>query len=264
MKKVTTALLVTALAFSVTGQVSAQDIKQPAPIVQNVDVSNLWMQIDSFSANLSLKDETYKVTYDNNDGIVNVKIKKKTGKEEFNVTGQEANKRVIEFVKSLDLSKNLSKEEVINRLSTALGIEPSEVQKADAKLTFTSNAKVSFSYKQGEKSGIINPFELSKLKVQIKEKNGISYNIHLFLKDKGFEALVQKKTEDGKKVLKGSDALQEIFRIKNGLVPTNDTTLNGYLTKVSDVLGVEVTDITKANVNVQFANNTKIDLNLVR
>ncbi|MEH7237409.1 hypothetical protein [Bacillus sp. JJ1562] len=44
-----------------------------------------------------------------------MKIQKETGNEVIELTGQEANDRVIEFVKNLDLSKNISKEELLNR-----------------------------------------------------------------------------------------------------------------------------------------------------
>ncbi|MEH7237410.1 hypothetical protein [Bacillus sp. JJ1562] len=70
MKKITTALLVSALAFSVTGHASAQEVKEPTPIVQNVDVNNIWQSIDRFQANVFLNDAKYKVSYDNDDGIV--------------------------------------------------------------------------------------------------------------------------------------------------------------------------------------------------
>jgi hypothetical protein len=264
MKKVTSALLVTALAVSVTGQVSAEEIKQPAPIVQNVDVNNLWKQIDTFQATVVLQNEKYKVTYDDNDGIVHVKIKKETGKEEIEVTGQEASDKVVEFVKDLDLSKNLSKEEVINRLSAALGVEPSEVEKADADITLTNHASLSFSYKQGEKTQVINPYELQKLDAKLEAKDGSFYHIRFLLNKNGIQALVKEKTEDGSKTYKGSAALEEIHRIKDGLIPANVTTWNGYLDQVSDVLGVEVTDITKADLKVHFANNTKVDVDFNR
>lgn len=265
MKKVTTALLATALTVSVTGQVSAEEIKEPTPIVQNVEVSGIWKTIASFKATVFLEDEKYKVNYDNKDGIVNVNIKKETGKEEIEVTGEEANERVIEFVKDLDLSRDLSKEEVINRLSSALGVEPSEVEKVDAAVTFTNEAKASFSYKQGEKSEVADPFDLRQLQVKLEANDGSFYNIHFHVTgNDDIKAMVKKQTEDGEEKLKGLDALNEINRIKDGLIPGNDSTWNEYVEQVSDVLGVEVTDITKADVRVQLADHTKVDFNFNR
>ncbi len=262
MKKLTTALLVSALAFSVTGHASAQEMKEPAPIVQNVEVNNIWKSIDRFQAKVFLNDAKYKVSYDLNDGIVTVKIQKETGNEVIELTGQEANDRVVEFVKNLDLSRNLSKEEVMNRLSTALGIEFSDVEKTDVKVTLTNNAKVSFSYKQGEKTNIKNPFELHNLKFQLRTNDGSFYNIHL--NKQGDKAHIQKRTEKGVEVLKGTEAREEISRLVEGVIPTNDTSWNEYLATVSDVLGIEVTNISKVDIDAKFANNTKVDFKFQR
>lgn len=257
MKKVSAVILATSLAFSVSGQVAAEQIKEPAPIVQNVDVQNIWKSIDNLKASVVLQDEKYTVAYDEKDGIVNVKIKKQSGKEEIEVTGEEANKRVVDFVKGLGLSTNLSKEEFINRLSDALGVEPSEVKKADAKVIFTNKAHFSFSYKKGEKAAA-DPYKVRHLKVHLKANDGTFYNVHLLAKDP-VKATFVKKTKDGVTVLKNSKAQDELIRIKDELIPAKGTTWDDYVTKVSDVLGIEVTDITKADVQLQFENNSKVD-----
>lgn len=263
MKKAAAVFLASSLAFGVSGQVFAEQIKEPAPVVQNVDAANVWKVIDHLKATVNLHHEKYTVVYDEKDGIVTVDIKKHKDHKVIKVTGKEANQRVIDFIKDLNLSMDLSKEEVINRLSDALGVKPSEVEKANAKVEFTNQAKLSFSYKKGEKSNVADPYQIRKLKVHVKANNGTQYDVHMSGKNSMQDTFI-KKTKDGMTILKGSHARDEFQRIKNELTPTKDTTWKEYVSKISDVLGVEVTDITKADVDLQFENHAKVDVKFHR
>lgn len=260
MKKVTTALLAAILTVNVSVPVFAEEVKEPVPVVQSVEGSELWKTISSFKATVVLDNGKYNVTYNDKDGMVSVDIKKDTGKKEVKITGEEANQRVIKFVKGLHATKNLSKEEVVNRLSAAIGIKPSEVNKADADITFKNDADASFSYKQGNKFKAVDPIELRQLQVRLQANDGSFYHIHYHLKGNGdIQAMVRKQTEDGEEKLKGVDALIEIHRIQNGLIPEKNTTLNEFLEQVSVVVGIQATDITKADVRAQFKNQSKMD-----
>ncbi|WP_428908414.1 YusW family protein [Niallia sp. Krafla_26] len=261
MKKVTSALLSAILTVNFTVPVFAQEVKEPTPVVKNIEGSESLKNIYSFKATVVFEDERYHVTYLDKDGIVSVDIKKDTGKEEIKITGEDAHQRVIKFVKDLNLTKNLSKEEVVKRLSAAIGKDPSELEKADADITFTNDATISFSYKQGNKSKTVDKLELRQLQVKLEANDGSFYDIHYHLKGNGdIQAMVKKKTEDGEERLKDLDALNEINRIfKNGLIPNNETNLNEYLEQVSVVVGIPVTDITKADFRGQFTNKSKVD-----
>ncbi|MEH7237408.1 hypothetical protein [Bacillus sp. JJ1562] len=129
-------------------------------------------------------------------------------------------------------------------------------------MTFTNNAKASFSYKQGEKSNISNPFDLRNLKVQLRANDGTFYNIHV--NKKNDKDHIQKRTEEGVEVLKGTEASEEISRLVEGIIPKNDTAWNEYLATVSDVLGIEVTNISKVDIDANFVDNTKVDLKFQR
>ncbi|WP_428911753.1 YusW family protein [Niallia sp. Krafla_26] len=260
MKKVTTALLAAILTVNLTVPVFAEEVKEPAPVVQNVEGSELWKTISSFKATVVLEDGRYNVTYKDKDGKVSVDIKKDTGKEEIKITGEEANQRFIKFVKDLNSSKNLSKEEVVNRLSATLGVSPSEVNKADADITFTNDATSSFSYKQGNKSKAVDTDELRQLQVKLEANDGSFYDIQYHLKGNGdIQAMVKKRTEDGEEKLKDLKALTEINRIQEGLITQKNITLNEQLEQVSVILGIQATDITKADVRAEFTNKSRVD-----
>ncbi|KZZ82581.1 MULTISPECIES: YusW family protein [Bacillaceae] len=267
MKKIASAVLAAALAVNVAGQASAAEVKLPQGTIEQVkkiDVNSLWKTVDTFNGTIELTDAKYKVDYKEEKGIVKVSIKKESGNKTIEVTGEEANKKVAEFVKNLDLSLNLSKEEVIKRLSNALGVKPSDVQRAKASVGFNNMATVDFSFKKGEKSAVINPYNISKLYMKVEDKNGYYYHVTYLAHGDSVKAIIEKKTAAGTKEYKGIYALLEALRIKDSVIPAKDVTWNGYLDQLSKTLGMKVTDITKVEVQSQFENNTKANINFER
>ncbi|WP_164462254.1 YusW family protein [Bacillus sp. FJAT-42376] len=267
MKKIASAVLAAALAVNVAGQASAAEVKLPQGTIEQVkkiDVNSLWKTVDTFKGTVQLKDAKYKVDYKEEKGIVKVTIQKESGNKTIEVTGEEASKKVIDFVKNLDLSMNLSKEEVIKRLSDALGVKPGDVQRANASVGFSNLAAVDFSFKKGEKSAVINPYNISKLYMKVEDKNGYYYHVTYLAHGDSIKAVIQKKTAEGTKEYKGIYALLEALKIKDRIIPGKDVTWNGYLDQLSKALGIKVTDITKVEVQSQFENNTKADIHFER
>ncbi|MGD7006756.1 YusW family protein [Metabacillus sp. 84] len=267
MKKIASAVLAAAVAVSAAAPASAAEIKVPQSAIEQakkIDVNSIWKTVDTFKGTVMLKDAKYRVSYSEENGKVNVAIKKESGKETVAVTGEEANKKVVQFVKDLDLSLKLSKEEVIKRLSNALGVKPSDVTRANVSIGFNNMAGVDFSFKKGEKSAVISPYSISRLYMKVEDKNGYYYHVTYLTSGDSIKTVIEKNTAAGKKTYKGFYALLEALRIKDSIIPEKDATWNGYLDQLSKTLGLKVTDITKVEVQSQFENNSKANISFER
>ncbi|MTH55418.1 hypothetical protein GKZ89_18665 [Bacillus mangrovi] len=268
MKKIATAVLAASIAVSAAvpaASAAAYTVpKGTVEQVKKIDVNSLWKTVDTFKGTVELKNEKYKVSYTDEKGIVKVSIQKETGNKTIEVTGEEANKKVIEFVKNLDLSKNMTKEQVISRLSEALGAKPSDVQRAKAAIGFNNMATVDFSYKKGDKSAVVSAYNISKLYMKVEDKNGYYYHVRYLANDDNIKVSIEKKTAAGKKTYKGFYALLEALRIKDSIMPAKNSTWNSYLDQLSKTLGMKVTDITDVEVQTTFENNTKANIDFKR
>ncbi|MRX72067.1 hypothetical protein GJU40_07765 [Bacillus lacus] len=264
-KKLASIALAASLALTAAGGASAQEVKQPqAAAQQAVTVDSLWKYVSSFKGTVTLKDEKYDVNYQEKNGKVDIKINREKGNEKFEVTSEASIKRIQQFVDDLQLDRSTTKEEVISRLSNALGVKPSEVLRAKADIGFSNTADLTFSYKKGEKTAVLNPYDIRGLEIDILSANGDYYRLKLNVRGENVGAVIEKKMNGEAKTLKGLHAIFEMYKVKDILIPNANTTWNGYLDLVSDVLGMKVTDITNADVTIKLENNTKADLHFKR
>ncbi|RLQ96641.1 YusW family protein [Falsibacillus albus] len=261
MKKTASILLSAALALNVTGVASAHGYQHHHKCDghNHGEHAKAWNAVHQFEGQAVLTDGTkYMVQYNEHSGAVNVMVKKEDGNKKYVFTEKEAKERVAEFVKSLDLSTKLSKEEVVQRLSDALGIKPSDVEQVKANVKFGHHSHVALSYKKGENTDL----HLNNIKdanVLLKGKDGYFYHVTYNMEENGqFHAVVEKKTADGKQVLKDQAALQELARVQEGLTPKAGTTLKAYIDQAAAVLGVQPEDVEQAKLDLNFDQGTKI------
>ncbi|MFY4775604.1 YusW family protein [Metabacillus sp. RGM 3146] len=264
MKKlVTSTVLAAALAVNFTGVSHAQTM--PSVSKEQVQMAKQKAQelLDSVSAlkaDVKLKDARYSVQYSQEKGTVKVHIIKASGNKKVEVTEQQAKEKVVQFVKELNLNKQMSKEEIVQKLSAAIGVKPSDVLRTKAAISFQNNADLTFSYKKGNKEAA-GSYLPNHLDVSLEGKNGEYFHAILAIKDENVTAKIEEKTSKGTKSYKGLQALLEMARLKSVLAPAPNTDLKAYLTTLSNELGIKPSELTKADIDAKFENNSKLEIN---
>lgn len=264
MKKlVTSTVLAAALAVNFTGVSHAQTM--PSVSKEQVQMAKekaqeLLDKVSTFKADVKLENAKYSVQYSEEKGKVTVHIVKDSGNKKVEVTEQQAKEKVVQFVKGLHLNKQMNKEEIIQKLSAAIGVKPSDVLRTKAAISFQNDADLTFTYKKGNKEAAAS-YMPNYLDVSLEGKNGEYFHAFLAIKDESVTAKIEEKTAKGTKSYKGLQALLEMARLKSVLTPAPNTDIKAYLTTLSNELGLKPSELTEADVEAKFENNAKVEIN---
>lgn len=239
-------------------------VVQDGQVIEANLVDEKEVNIDSNLVELKIeleagKDQKFKIKYKNKKGKVSGEIETKTDDKKMKVSGDKALSQVEEFVAKFSLTPEMSKEEIVERVLTALDIEENKFKELEIEIKFSNGKKVEIeienedSFDEGY-NGIlefklkVELFGKSKLKLEYENKEG------------KVKAEVEKETKEGKEKSKGEEAVQAIESLLDEIAITEDMTEDEILEIILAVLNIDQENIKELEIEIKFTNDKEIEI----
>lgn len=212
----------------------------------NVPVSS---EVIGLSVEIELNDdEEYELEYKNRNGVVEAKLE--TPQEK--VKGQAAAARVADMLKAMNLTPELSDQEVINRILTALNIKEGAYDELEIKLQYANGKKISIERENNEAVNKrpehgIREFEL-KAKLPGKDQLVLKY------KNNGdkIEASVERTYKKDKQKLTGKAAVEYIEKMIKQAALTDKMSESEIAKRLTDSLNIKLEHLKEVEVELEF------------
>jgi hypothetical protein len=212
------------------------------------------------------KDE-YKLEYKNDDGKIKAEIKHETDSSEQKLEGEEAVTAVETFIEQLALTPDMGKEEIVEKVLSALQAAEDGFQELEIEIKFSNGTKIEIKIENEdfvEEESEENEADagVREFKLEIELSGDEKYEYKYKNEDGKVEAAVEKKTSEGKLELKGDEAARVIEALFAQLALSEETSGNDTLEAVLSALEVDKDEVEKLELKIKFSNGgeTKIEL----
>lgn len=206
-------------------------------------------ELISLSVEVELKDGDHELEleYKNRNGAVEAKLK--TSKEKLK--GEAAAARVTEMLKAMNLTPQLSDQEIIHRVLTALNINEGAYDELEIKIQFANGKKKTIE--RENKDAAKRPehgIREFKLKAELPGKD----EVVLKYKNKGdkIEASVERKSKKDKQKMTGKAAVDYMEKLFKQAAITKEMSESEIAARLSSSLNIKLEDLKKVEVELEF------------
>lgn len=223
----------------------------------NIDSNLVELKIELEAGN----DQKFKIKYKNKKGKVSGEIETKTDDKKVKVSGEKAISQVEEFVAQLSLTPEMSKEEIVERVLTALEIEENQFKELKIEIKFSNGKKVEIEIEIENEDSLdegYNGILEFKLKVELFGKNKLK--LEYKNKEGKVKAEVEKETKEGKEKYTEEEAVQSLESLLDEIAITEDMTEDEILEVILAALNIDQENIKELEIEIKFTNDQEVEI----
>jgi hypothetical protein len=225
------------------------------------------------------EDQSLELKYKNKKGKIEAEIEQESNNGEVEIKGEEAVNQVNDFITSLGLTSDITKEELLSKVLTALDVSEADVKELEIKVKFADGTKIEVEFERdedeeedededenedGEENEDQNEgyFGVREFKVDIKLVDKGQLKIAYKHEGEKVKAEIEKKTDNEKESLKGESAAQLIESLLDELALTEDMDKDEVLELVLSVLNITQDDVKDLNIEVKFSDGEELEIEM--
>lgn len=230
-----------------------------AALIDQDSIIDALAGINEFNLKIEYSEEKeYKLRYKNSDGKPKAEVKYEDGEQEEKLTGEEALEQVISFIEGLDLTPDLTDEQIKEIILDALGV--TDFNKLEIEILFANGKKVKVKIENEDEEeenevieeGITGLNEL-ELKFETRTEE-ITWNYNY--EDGKVNAEIKNESEHNKAETKGDLAKAAIEDLFLNLVLNEDVSEDELLEQILNHLELNSEDIVKAEINIELSDGS--------
>lgn len=262
------------------------DVVLEASFINKETVDEKTAGINEFKMEIELKSGSeIELKYKNNDGKIRAEVEKKTkgekGKEKRK--GDEAVQAVEDFLKQTALTPQMTKEEIINQVLTALEAEISEVKELEIEIKFSNGSKVEIERENEDEKSKSDKEKKSRKdnrddrdnrdKEQETKKEANSHGIDKFeleiklpderklkLEYKDDDGKVEAKVEKNKDKVSGEKAILAVEELFEHMNLTEEMDKQEVLDGTLTYFEVVESDVKEFKLKIEFSSGKEVEL----
>jgi hypothetical protein len=221
-------------------------------------------------------DQELEMKYKNNDGKIDAKIEHEADDSETEVKGEQAIKKLEEFMTSINLTAGITENDLLANVLATLEIDQAEIEKLEIKVKFSNGKKIKIEIEHEGKNEDDDEEEnedeqrdddkgylgIREIKLDVEYLDNGKLNLSYKNDDGKVEAEIKRETDQSKETSKGEEASFLIEILLNQLALSPEMSEDDVLELVLSELDITEDDVKKLQLEVKFVTDEELEIEL--